>query len=47
MNQGKKEVGCSEACPEDLHSVQMFVAASVSTVTGKTDQSSQKRQHNL
>lgn len=47
MIQGKKEVGCSEACPEDLHSAQMFVAASVPTVTGKTDQSSQKKQDDL
>lgn len=40
----EKKVGSSEACLENLHSAQMFVAASVSTVTGKMDQSSQKRQ---
>lgn len=38
----RKKSGLSEACPEDLHSAQMFVEASVSTVTGKTDQKESK-----
>jgi len=47
VNHGAKKVGCSEACLEDLRSAQMPVAAFVSTVMGKSDQRSQKRQDDL